>query len=105
MRKEILDEIVRLEEEVNLAEKEGMPDKASHLRQRRYIARSYLILAELQKFQKRTWYRVEGTETRFYVNYIHDIFAWGKWEGSSESVPTLLGQLDLDELDEKRLPF
>lgn len=95
-QQEILSEITRLEKEINRAEKKGMTSEVDLLRQKKNMARSYLV--DPQKIQPGTWYKVEGTEDRFYVEYLRGVMAWGNWEGSLELVAIPIGIIRLETL-------
>lgn len=93
-RDELIEEISLLEKELAKAEKMGRKSEANILRQRRNMARSYLVDPHI--IQPGATYKVEGAEKTFQVEYLKGIMAWGKWEGSQElvAIPIALIQQD-----------
>lgn len=81
---ELEQEIKRLEREEQQALQKSLESEAIILRQKRNIARSYLI--DPSTITPGKTYRVEGYVGLFTVEYLNGIMAWGTWEGSSEKV-------------------
>ncbi|WP_124728292.1 DUF1811 family protein [Staphylospora marina] len=80
-------EIARLEREEREAEQEGLPSKAAVARQKKNMARSYLM--DPATIRTGTWYRLEDEDSRFFVERVLGVMAWGTREGSrvEEAVP------------------
>lgn len=83
-KEELEQEIKRLEQEEKQARQKSLESEALILRQKRNIARSYLIDPSAISPGKK--YHVEGYAGLFTVEYVNGIMAWGTWEGSTEKV-------------------
>jgi hypothetical protein len=79
--------IARLEREEREAEREGLPSKVAVIRQRKNMARSYLI--DPATIRQNVWYETEEGGRKFFVERLNGVMAWGRWEGSraEEAVP------------------
>lgn len=92
---ELRREIKRLEAEERRAKRKGSPSEQEILRQRINLSKSYLTdPARIQPGRK---YQVEGSNRRFYVDYLRGVMAWGHWEGETEAVALPIGILNPDE--------
>ncbi|PTX53768.1 uncharacterized protein DUF1811 [Melghirimyces profundicolus] len=77
-RKELKEEIRRLEEEETRARRSAMPGEEAVIRQKINFAKSYLTdPATIRP----GWYAVEGDDRRFRVERLNGVMAWGFWEG------------------------
>lgn len=88
---ELIDEIKKLEQEEKEAVQSGWEFQAAVLKQKKNLARSYLI--DPKTIQTGELYQVEDHEGLFRVAYINGVMAWGSWEGSREEIAFPLSTL------------
>ncbi|MFC7439859.1 DUF1811 family protein [Laceyella putida] len=92
MDKETLTETIRqLEREEQLAREHGLESQAAIFKQKRHLARSYLI--DPATIALKQWYAVEEETRRFFVDSLNGVMAWGNWEGTDETVAIPLARL------------
>jgi hypothetical protein len=75
---ELQRELVALERMIG---QESSPSQAEILRQKYYMAKSYLL--ENQAFPPGE-YRVEGREGKFTLERLNGVMAWGRWNSGEE---------------------
>jgi hypothetical protein len=83
-KEELEKEIRRLEQEEQEARKKGWDFQAAMFKQKKNIARSYLI--DPATIRPGTWVEVEEYDEKFHVDYLNGVMAWGRWEDSAEKV-------------------
>ncbi|WP_141201717.1 DUF1811 family protein [Paludifilum halophilum] len=88
-REELLEEIERLRREEERARRQSMTGELDVLRQQIRFARSYLT--DSATIQPGGVYDVEGETTRFRVDYLNGVMAWGTFEGSREKAAVPIG--------------
>lgn len=81
---ELLQEIERLEDEQKASLREGWESQADMLKQKRNLARSYLV--DPTTIILNQFYHVEEHDRLFRVVYLNGVMAWGHWEDSTEEV-------------------
>lgn len=92
MSKEELDrEIHQLEKKQQEAQQQGIESEASMYKQKKNIARSYLI--DPQSIQIGEHYHIEEQEGVFVVSYVNGVMAWGHWIESDERIAFPLATL------------
>ncbi|TCS95823.1 DUF1811 family protein [Hazenella coriacea] len=88
---ELLDEIQRLENEQMNALREGWESQAEMFKQKRNLARSYLV--EPTAIKPNQLYQVEEQDSLFRVAYLNGVMAWGHLENSAEEIALPLAVL------------
>lgn len=90
-RDQLIHEIQRLEQEQADADREGWESQVEMLKQKRNLARSYLV--DPTTIIPHQLYQVEEQDGLFHVDYLNGVMAWGHWEGSEEEMALPLAVL------------
>lgn len=79
MTPEELNQVIQqLSQELEQAKKSGNDSQVAILKQKRNLARSYLV--DPKSIPTNQWVEVEDDNRRFFVSYLNGVMAWGYYE-------------------------
>ncbi|MBO8162631.1 MAG: YfhH family protein [Brevibacillus sp.] len=87
-------EMERLRREAETLRKRGDMVTLGILEQKYFLAKSYYL--GTKPFQIGRRYRVYGHDVPFEIEYFNGVFAWGRFQGSTEQTGFPVGMLDTE---------
>lgn len=96
---ELQQEIKQLEQQENTARQQDKETEADMYRQKKNLARSYLV--DPKQIKPLRWFRVEEAEQPFLVHYLNGVMAWGNWQGNDQLIAIPIALIKGEQLSIK----